>query len=259
MTIQDYQKMTGTTISADDTARITAVIARCTAKLEALLGYSLSRQNTFTERGKLQYDGLIPFPSLPVSEDVLNQLSAPDEAAGDLQLFSFDEQDKHIKINPAKTIYRAKVVLPISSDEFITVYDLQNGAPYLNSAGLVTAVTRYHQWFTWSWWNSLMWADQSHLMLAVDADYVSLTDVNKYPDLAYLLCDMVTYYSDPGYSLLGNIRSETVDSHQYQRSLSGLFNKNLPTPEGMAPEGQESALKIIAKYGGAGAFRKLVA
>lgn len=259
MTIQDYQTMTGTIVPDADVARIKAVIARSTAKLESLLGYSLSRQKTWTELGKIQYDGLIPFPSLPVGDDVLNQLSPADDASGDLQLFSFDELDKHIKINPAKVIYRAKVVLPVSDEEFMTIYDLENGAPYLNGAGLVTAVTRYHQWFTWTWWNSLMWADKSHLMLAVDADYFSLSDVSRYSDLAYLLCDMVSYYSDPAYSLLGNIRSETIDSHQYTRAISGAFNGRLPTADGMSPEGQPSGQEILQRYAGPGAYRKLVA
>lgn len=252
MTIAEYQTLTGTTVSEADTTRIKAVIRRAEAKLEGLLGYSLSNQKTWTEKGKLQYDGLVPFPSLPVSDDVLSKLGAPDEQTGDIQLFSFDELDKHIRINPAEEVYRAKVVLPINQDEFITVYNLDNALPYLNQAGLVTAITRHHSWFAWTWWNSLLWADRSNMMIAVDADYVDVYDVNKYQDLAYLLSDMVTYYADPNYSLLGNIRSESIDSHSYSRASTGT------TPESMAPEGQASAKRIIEKYAGPGAFRKLV-
>lgn len=252
MTITDYQNLTGTTVPDSDVTRIKAVIRRCESKLETLLGYSLSKQKTWTELGKVQYNGLVPFPSLPMSEAVLSTLSAPDDQTGDYQLFNFDEQDKHIKINPAKELYRAKVVIPVNQDEFITIYDLENGLPYLNRAGLVTAVTRYYAWFTWTWWNSLIWADRKNMLLAVDAEYIDVCDTNHYSDLAYLLADMVTYYSDPNYSLIGVIKTETIDTHSYTRASTGT------TPDNMGPEGQSSAKQIIDKYAGPGVYGKMV-
>jgi len=253
MTIAEYQTLTGVTVPEADIPRMTAAIRKSEAKLENLLGYSLSKQKTWTELGKVQYDGLVPFPSLPVSDEVIDNLSAPDDETGDIQLFNFDELDKHIRINPAKEIYRAKVVLPVNEDEFITIYDLENGLPYLNEAGLVVAVTKYNNWFTWTWWNSLLYAERSNLHLAVEAEYTDVCDVNKSKDLAYLLADMVTYYSDPGYSVLGNITQEAIDSHSYSRSSLGT------DPDSAAPEGRGSSKAIIARYAGAGAFRKRVA
>lgn len=252
MTIAEYQTLTGTTVSQADTARVTANIRRAESKLGTLLGYTLSKQQTWIELGKVRYDGLTPFPSLPVGDDVLDNLSDADEQTGNIQLFNFDELDKHLRINPAKEVYRAKIVLPVNRDEFITIGDLDSATPYLNAAGLVTAITRYTTWFTWTWWNSLLWADRQSLMLAVDADFVNVCDASKYPDLAYLLADMVTYYSDPNYSLMGNIRSESIDSHSYTRASTGS------TPDSAAPEGQSSSKMIIEKYAGPGAFRKLV-
>jgi len=252
MTIVEYQALTGTTISVADTPRVTAAIRKAEVKLGGLLGYSLSKQKKWTELGKVQYDGLTPFPSLPVSDEVIASLSASDDQTGDIQLFNFDSLNTHIRINPAKEVYRAKIVLPINSDEFITIYKLDNATPYLNSTGLVSAITRYTSWFTWTWWNSLLWSDRQNLMLAVDADFVNVCDANKYPDLAYLLADMVTYYSDPNYSIMGNIRSESIDSHSYSRASTGN------TPDNAAPEGQSSSRMIIEKYAGPGAFRKLV-
>lgn len=252
MTIAEYQTLTGTTVSTADTARVTAAIRKSEAKLENLLGYPLSKQKDWTEKGKVQYDGLVPFPSLPVGDDVISNLTAADDQTGDIQLFGFDELDKHIRINPAKEIYRAKIVLPINEDEFITIADLQNGLPYLNSAGLVIAITKYNNWFTWSWWNSLLWGEKSNLQLAVDAEYVDVCDINKHKDLAYLLADMVTYYSDPSYSVLGNITQEAIDSHSFSRSSLGT------DPDSAAPEGRGSSKMIIARYAGPGAFRKRV-
>lgn len=252
MTIADYQTLTGITVPESDVTRVKAIIRRAEAKLGSLLGYSLSKQKTWTELGKIQYDGLVPFPSLPVGDNVLNNLGTADDQTGEYQLFNFDELDKHIKINPAKEVYRAKIVLPVNQDEFITIYDLDNGVPYLNGAGLVTAITRYYSWFTWTWWNSLLWADRSNLMLAVDAEYIDVCDINKYPDLAYLLVDMVTYYADPAYSLMGIMKSETIDTHGYTRASTGT------TVDSTAPEGQPSAKRILEKYAGPAVYRKLV-
>lgn len=252
MTIAEYQELTGTTVSTADTPRVTAAIRKVEVKLGGLLGYSLSKQKKWTELGKVRYDGLVPFPSLPVSDEVIDNLSVFDDQTGDIQLFNLDSLDTHIRINPAKEVYRAKIVLPVNRDEFITIYDLNSATPYLNNTGLVTAITRGTSWFTWTWWNSTLWLDRKTLMLAVDADYVNVCDANKYPDLAYLLADMVSYYSDLSYSIMGNIRSESIDSHSYSRASTGS------TPDSAAPEGQLSSKMIIEKYAGPGAFRKLV-
>jgi len=252
MTIAEYQILTGITVADADINRITAMIRKATTKLEGSLGYSLSRQKTWTETGKVQYDGLVPFPSLPIGDDVLDNLSAADDQTGDIQLFNFSELDKHIKINPAKEIYRAKIVLPINEDEFVTICDLENGIPYLNRSGLVTAITCYTNWFTWTWWNSLLAADVSSLMIAVDAEYIDICDINKHSDLAYLLTDMVTYYADPSYSVMGNIRSESIDSHSYSRASTGS------TADNSAPQDQPSAKRIIEQYAGPGVFRNIV-
>lgn len=252
MTIAEYQTLTGTTVPVADVPRVTAAIRKAETKLETLLGYSLSKQKTWTELGKVQYSGLTPFPSLPVSDEVLDNLTPADTQTGDYQLFNFDSLDTHIRINPAKEVYRAKIVLPVNENEFITIYDLENATPYLNVAGLVVAISRYYAWFTWTWWNSLLLPDRTNLMLAVDADYVNCIDSKRYPDLAYLLTDMVTYYSDPNYSVMGNIRQESIDSHSYSRASTGS------TPDSAAPEGQSTSKRIIEKYAGPGAFRKLV-
>lgn len=252
MTLAEYQTLTGTTVPDSDATRMKAVIRRAESKLESLLGYSLSRQKSWTELGKTQYSGLEPFPSLPVSDDVIASLSAPDEQTGTIQLFNFDELDTYIKINPAKQVFRAKVVMPVSDDEFITFYDLDSAAPYLNNAGLVTAIARYSTWFRWFWWSSLVLDEQSNMLLAVDADYVDLCNVNRYPDIAYLLADMVTYYADSAYSLMGIMKSETIDTHSYTRASTGN------SPDSMAPEGQTSSRRIIEKYAGPAVYRKLV-
>lgn len=252
MTIQEYENLTGLTVSSGEENRIKAALRRSEVKLESLLGYSLSKQKTWTELGKVSNMGRVPYPSLPLRDDYADNLLASDEQQGDTQLFNFDTLNMHLRINPAKQVYRAKIVLPVNEDEFITLYELDNVTPYLNSAGIVVALSRYNGYFTWEWWNALLWSQRANLQLAVEADFVNVCDANKYPDLAYLLADMATYYSDPNYSVMGNIRSESIDSHSYSRASTGK------SPDEAAPEGQTSAKMIIAKYAGPAAFRKRV-
>lgn len=252
MTIQEYQTLTGKTVSETDTNRMKAVIRRAETKLETLLGYSLSRSKKWTERGIVRYNGLVPFPSLPVSDLVIASALPPDEQQGDILLFNFDSLDTHIRINPAKEVYSAKLVYPINRDEFVTVQELNSFQPYLNGAGLVVAITRHSDWYTWRWWDGLALRDRSNLMLAVDGDFVNVCDANRYPDLAYLLVDMVDYYGDKDFSLMGNVTSESIDSHSYSRSSLGT------NPDSAAPEGRSSGKRVIEKYAGPGAFRKLV-
>ena len=252
MTIAEYQALTGITVPDEDVARYKAIIRRSESKLGSLLGYSLSKQKTWTEKGKMGMDGLVPFPALPVDQTVIDSLEPADDQVGDIQLFNLDELDTHIRINPAKEVYGAKIVLPINEDEFITIYDLANGTPYLNSAGLVVAITKFYSWFTWTWYSLLSYSHRSSLMLAVDGEFVDVCNADEHEELAYLLADMVTYYADPNYSVMGNIRSESIDSHSYSRASTG---KN---PDEAAPQGQKSAKQIIERYAGPGAFRKLV-
>lgn len=252
MTIQEYQTLTGNIVADADATRMKAIIRRAETKLESLLGYSLSRHKSWTELGRVRYDGLVPFPSLPLADVVTASLLTPSEQHGDIQLFNFDSLDTHIRINPAKTVYSARLVYPVNGDEFVTISELESAQPYLNNSGLVVAITRDNYWRIWRWWDGLALRDRSNLMLAVDADFVNVCDANKYPELAYLLADMITYYSDENYSVMGNIRSESIDSHSYSRASTGS------NPDSAAPEGQESARRIIEKYAGPGAFRKLV-
>lgn len=252
MTIQEYQDLTGNHVSDADVTRMKAVIRRAETKLGTLLGYSLSKSKKWTELGRVRYDGIIPFPSLPLSDAVIDNLLPASEQEGDIQLFSYDSLDTHFRINPAKEVYSVKLVYPVSEDEFVTVQELSGFQPYLNDAGLIVAVTRDTNWFQWSWYDGLALRDRSNLLIAVDANYVNVCQAGKYDDLAYLLTDMIDYYSDPNYSVMGNIRSESIDSHSYSRAPTGQ------TIDSMAPQGQPDAKKVIEKYAGPGAFRKLV-
>lgn len=252
MTLAEYQTLTGNTVSETDAPRMKAILRRAETRLGSLLGYPLSRQKNWTELGKVQYSDYTLTPFLPVGDEPIVGLLPADDQSGDIQLFNYDELDKHIRINPAKEIYRVKVVLPVNEDEFVTVYEMERGLPYLNNAGLVVAITRHDNWFNWTWWNSLSWSERSNLMLAVEADYVNVCDPNKHPDLAYLLADMVDYYGHKDYSVMGNIRSESIDSHSYSRASTGS------TSDSASPQGQPSSKKIIEAYAGPGAFRKLV-
>ena len=252
MTIEKYEKLTGIDVAPQDETRLKAIIRRCEARLSALLGYSLSGQKEWTEIGKMQFSGYVPFPSLPVDDETKRNLLPADPTAGTTYLFNYDELDKHIRISPFKSVTRAKIVLPIDEDEFITIYELDDVTPYLNDAGLVVAINKKSNWFKWTWYARAVRVYNTSLMIAIEGEPFELGCDPEYDDLSYLLADMVSYYSDPNYSLLGNISSEKIDSHSYSRRSTGT------TPDDAAPQGQREARRIIAKYAGPSAFRKLV-
>lgn len=252
MTIEEYTKLTGMTVASNDMDRLEAIIRRCEARLGSLLGYSLSGQKEWTELGKMQFSGYVPFPSLPVDAETKRNLLPADPVTGVTYLFNYDELDKHIRISPFKSVHRAKIVLPIDEDQFITIYELDDVTPYLNDAGLVVAINRKSDWFKWTWYARISRVYRLSLMIAIEGEPMELSCDRSYDDLRYLLADMVAYYSDPNYSLLGNISSESIDSHSYTRRSTGA------TPDLAAPQGQASAKKIIEKYAGPSAFRKMV-
>lgn len=252
MTIEEYEKLTGVEVASESESRVKAVIRRSEARLSTLLGYSLSGQKEWTELGKMQFSGCVPFPSLPVDDDLKKNLLPADLSSGTTYLFNFDELDKHIRISPFKSVHRVKIVLPVDEDEFITLYELKDATPYLNSAGLVVGITRKNNWFKWTWYASATKVYRSSLMIAVEGEPFEMDCGSEYDDLKYLLADMVTYYSDPSYSLLGTITSEKIDSHSYTRASTGK------TADSAAPEGQEVAKRIIAKYAGPNAFGKKI-
>jgi len=232
-----FTELTGIQVPAGQEAKYTAVIRRTKSVLESMLGYSLKPKNLYTEKGKVQYEGFIPM------ED-FNFLLPPDEEEGTYKLFPYKESDRYFHIDPYNNVYKAKLVVPTNDNEFVTILDLDNVVANKNAGGIGKFIERYWQWFTWQWYDS--WKlryyaiSEQGLMLAVEADWL-----NCYPDdLMYVWADMVMYYTDPNYSILGNIATESIEGHSWSR-----VNRASATGA-LAPEYQAENVQILQRYTG---------
>lgn len=224
MTIERYEELTGQTVSASDENLVQAAINRATVELEAALGYSLDlEKNIYSELGKTQYEGYTVGQTLPVPQQVIDNLLPADEPIGDVRVFPLQLKDKFALVQPFDTAYRAKVVLVTSTNEFITLVDLEGAVPQTTGAGWgkwvevdvpgwsvdPVAIANFLSLYAVGHWK------QVKLALALDADY---HDVASEPAIEYLLADMVDYRLDPNNSAAnGNIKSESVDGHSWSK------------------------------------------
>lgn len=237
MNLEQYQELTGVTVPASQQGKVNAMIRKTKNMLEDMLGYTLPTENLYTEIGKVQFEGY-----LPMIGQTDNFLPA-DEAEGIYKLFPYNEKDNFIHVDPFTNIYHVKLVKPLNNGEFVTITDLDNVVAKYERNRIGRFIERYWEWFTWQWYRTYLYSFTSSsdagLMIAVDADWI-----DEYPeDIMYVWADMVTYYSDEGVSVTGNIKSESIDGHSYSRQATGQGTD-------LAPQEQLSAKGTLARYVG---------
>lgn len=244
MNLDKYTELTGITVASANEAKVTATIKRTQKQLESILGFTLSPKNLYTELGKVQFEGY-----LPIIEDVTNlddlELQDADDEIGTYKLFPYNESDQYLHVDPFNNLYKVKLVMPLPEGDFITIVDLDNVVAHYGRDNIGKYIERHYEWFTWEWYRTWRWswgayADRG-FMLAVDADWIDC-----FPDeLMYLWADMVTYYSDSGYSLMGNIKSESVDGHSWSVGTSGGGSSG-----DTAPESNLMNKQLLQRYAG---------
>lgn len=228
MDLAKYKELTGENVRPSQEAKVKATIKRTKSILETMLGFTLKSQHLYTEIGKTPFEGAYPVKNP-------TDLLPADKEEGEYKLFRYTEKDKYLHIDPFKNIYKAKLVMPLTNGEFITVIDLDNIAPEYMRGGIGKYIEKYEEWFNWVWYQSFRidWNDyrqDAGLQLAVDADWIGC-----YPDdLQYLWADMVTYYSNPN----RNLKSESVDGHSWSVS------DNTP------PEAKKENKQLLLRYAG---------
>ena len=242
MDLDKYTELTGITVPTSQEAKVKAMIRRTRATLESLLGFSLKPKNLYTEKGKVQFEGYLPM------KDDLDNLLPPDEEEGVYKLFPYNELDQYFHVDPFTNLYKVKLVMPLTDGEFVTVVDLDNVVANYGRDRIGKFIERHWEWFTWDWYRSWRYryssAEEAGLMLAVEADWI-----NCYPDdLNYLWADMVTYYSDPNFSVNGSIRSESVDGHSWSRGNAGGGNQGDVSPEAN-PVNRSTINRYAGPYG----------
>lgn len=232
MNLEKYKSLTGNDVPASQEAKYNAIIRRTKAKLEAMLGFSLSPKNLYTEKGKVQFEGYLPM--LRTLDE--NTLLEPDDEEGTIKLFPYNETDRYFHVDPFRNIYSVKLVMPINDGEFITITELDNVVAKYGRDNIGRYIERHYEWFTWEWYRTYLYSYISNgdagLMLAIDADWLDC-----YPDdILYLWCDMIDYNANPNMTLA----SESVDGHSWSRTKE----------DQMPPQDKLVNKQLLAQYAG---------
>lgn len=222
MDLEQYESLTGNTVTSSQQTRVIAKIERSRRILESMLGYTLditkADTNYYTEIGKTAVE--CPCPTFD-----MDSLTAADEVQGAYRLFPYNYKDKFLKIDPAATVYAVKLVQDgvtfrtFESSEYHRQYD----------DAIITNIVRDDPWCTCSY-DGDCYCSQ----LAVDADW--LWDENDiFPDeINDIWAEMAEYLIDTK----KDIKSQTLGSHSYTR-----FDRD-------APEQREDVRKALMKYAG---------
>lgn len=220
-----YIELTGNTVLESQRTRYEAIIARATAQLESLLGWSFTPEALYQEKGKTQ-NGCV-CPDTPQSD-----LLPADEVKGIIKVFPYNWKDKFLMTDPYTDVYSAKLVRVLDNREFVTykTFDLITKQYMANGIGKYIEKCK------------TCYCDcdcKDCVQLAVDGEWLKKNDESGSEqglplDLLYLLCDMVDYYADPTH----DIKSESVDGHSWSKG------------DVKAPHETEMALAILKKYAG---------
>lgn len=231
MTLEEYQTITGITVSASNQSRVTAEIARNRRKLESLLGYTLDPDkvltNYYSELGKTSSDYACPI----VDTD---NLLAPDPVVNAYRLFDYNPQDEYLAVDPYTTLNAVKLVYlrPGASPNGVTVrtFDPDYLTQFQGNGTWHKYIGEFYG--DYRWWPLNWYCGHSHkVQLAVDADWGFATTPTELNDL---IADMTTFYSDAD----NNVKSESILTHSVTRF------------ERTAPETLTPAKATIAKYAG---------
>lgn len=227
MTLNEYQTLTGITVSSSDTAKVTAMIAKTQSILETLLGFTLDPSdvttNFYNELGKSQQECVCP------SVDLEN-LQDPDAVVGAYRLYRYNELDKYFHVDPFSRVHKVKLVYikEGTGDNGITLKTFDWDDIRINYGR--EGFAKYIEHCT----DCLCSCDCSDcVQLAVDADWLWTGSIPT--DLQYVWADMITFYSD---DKKHEIKSESIDTHSYTR----FDNK--------PPETEPHNLAVIKRYAG---------
>jgi hypothetical protein len=198
--------------------------------LESLLGFALDpdlvNQNLYSELGKSQTEFSCP--------DTTNLLPK-DPVVGAYRLYSYNEKDRYIAIDPFSTIHAVKLV-----HGGVTVYTFPTSyyRPEVGRGGLAKYIELQPLWYRYF---DVLWFQRAYPLgycqcgqrwqYAIDADWLWEEDLPM--DIQYVWADMVTYYANQKREL----KSETVGSHSYSQGLT-------------VPQDRPENLAILNRYAG---------
>lgn len=219
MTLEEYEQLTGITVSASNESVVEAQLNRVQAVLESLLGYTLDPDNVLENLYNELGISPIECPCSSVDAETLNP---PDDVEYAYRLYRYNNKDKYLFVDPFTAIHKVKLVKDgvtmkvLDPDEYRVQYAKDGIAKYIEVCDTCFCSCDC----------------ENCIQLAVDADWVWQDGLPL--DLQYLFADMVTYYAD----CKTDVKSETVGAHSYTK-----FDN---TP----PEQMPNNLLILQKYAG---------
>lgn len=204
MNIQDYESLTGITVSAAREGLITAKIAYAQSLLEQMLGFTLTSasvdDNQYTETGRL--DDTCPCSCNTVDEE---SLLDPDAVVFAYRLYTYHAKDEFLAIDPATAVHAVKLVK--NGVTYRTMEEEDYRPHYEN--GIIKFIEQCDLWCGCK-------IDCDCVQLAVDADWL-WEDVNGETTIPYELravwADMVTYYADNK----KDYKSQSLGPHSWTR------------------------------------------
>lgn len=218
MTLEQYETLTGITVSATDQAVVEAQIDRVQAILETMLGYTLTPDDVLTNL----YNelGISPLECSCSSVDVDN-LNPADAVMYAYRLYRYNYKDKYLFVDPFTAVNKVKLVKDgvtikvLDDDEYRVQYGRDGIAKYIEVCDDCFCTCDCNDC----------------IQLAVDADWVWETIPD---DLLYVWADMITYYAD----CKKDVRSESIGAHSYTK-----FDKQ-------APETTPTNYAVLQRYAG---------
>lgn len=222
MNLERYEQLTGRTIPASQRAYYEAQIKRVQAKLETILGYTLTPKHIYTELGKSQRECICP--DIPESSSLL----PPDAVRGIVKVFPYNSKDIFLHVDPFYDVYSVKLVRVNENYSYITYKTFETFTKQYMANGIGNHIEKCETCFC-------NCDCKDCVQLAVDANWVDFTEDEDLPDdLLYLWCDMVDFYADPA----KDIKSESVDGHSWSKG------------DIVAPEDLETTKLLLRRYAG---------
>lgn len=207
MDLDAYTELTGLDVSDSQRAFVAANITKARVALESALGYPLTtdQENLYTERGKAQSDYWCD-----TDEDLLDPDEEPSAKYRLFHLSSiYGSASQPVFVDPCKSITKVKLV---HGD--VTVHTFEVGEYSFQGRLLILRGIFPHCFC-------------EHVQVAVDADWIGLTEVdgeNLPGDLRCLWADQAAHLSDK----TRLVRSESRGTRSYTKAVESAPIESSP-------------------------------
>lgn len=130
---RQFIEFTGIELNPKQIQQYPFVYRRALRRIEEILGWSLTQRMKYEEAGKTSSECRCIDQTMNEEqyEAFIEGLIDPDEEEGVLRIFPFNNLDTNLFIDPAKYVYKVKLVIPTrgDNDQFITIKTFKNWMP----------------------------------------------------------------------------------------------------------------------------------